>query len=198
MLDDQDGAPPDASANSQNEQLSNNNSTNNFTNPSSQQGSQNGSLQGSQQGSQPTSQLDDMLANDDDDDDLFTSNNNINNSTNSFNANQPTEPEQPSALIEWKAKKNEELAKLDAEEQQKNEEIRTQAKTTLDNYYVKLHDSQEKREKHNKEVDEQTVADQQNNDNKWEKTVSYIDFNRSDLHERDVSRMKSLLLQLKH
>lgn len=141
--------------------------------------------------------IDDMLANDDDDDDLF-SNNNTNN--NASNPNQPpAEPETPSALIEWEAKKKEELAVLDKEESEKNEELRKEGKAASDKFYDGLRDAQAKRAKHNLEVDEQTKADlESTNENVWEKTVSYIDFNRTDLHERDVSRMKTLLLQMKN
>jgi hypothetical protein len=39
---------------------------------------------------------------------------------------------------------------------------------------------------------------QANVGNQWEKVVGFIDFNRSDLHERDVAKFKTLLLQLKH
>ena len=49
---------------------------------------------------------------------------------------------------------------------------------------------------YNKEIDDETLQ-KHGSDNKWEGVAGYIDFNRSDLHEKDVSRMKSLLLQLK-
>ncbi|OHS97404.1 hypothetical protein TRFO_36354 [Tritrichomonas foetus] len=138
---------------------------------------------------QQQSNLDDMLANDDDDD-LFANNN---------STNAPAEPEQPSALTAWEAKKREELAQLDAGEAKQNDTLRDEAKVALDKHFATLRNAQELRAKHNLEVDQQTIADLESTiNNKWEKTVSYIDFNRSDLHERDVSRMKSLLLQLKH
>lgn len=107
--------------------------------------------------------------------------------------------EEPSALAKWEQEKKEEIAVKDAEEQKLDEEIKIKAKAAADAFYKNLEEAQEKRHLHNKEVDEQTIAAQESTlENQWERVVSYIDFNRTDLHEKDVSRMKSLLLQLKH
>ena len=84
-------------------------------------------------------------------------------------------------------------------ESQNNSEMSKKARETLDNFNKTLKESQESRAKHNLEIDEQFIQDRDSTSTKpWERVVSFIDFNRSDLHERDVQRMKSLLLQLKH
>ena len=73
------------------------------------------------------------------------------------------------------------------------------SRNSLDSFNKKIAEAQEKRGKDNLAVDEQTFASlKETPQNKWERVVKYIDFNRSDLHEKDVSKMKSLLLQLKH
>lgn len=133
--------------------------------------------------------LDAMLANDDNDD-LF--------------ANEvPPPAQQPeissSALIEWERTKSDEISEMDNASSQADNELRQKASESLNKFHQTLTEAQQNRAKHNKEVDEQTIADiEATGVQKWERVVSFIDFNRSDLHTRDVSKMKSLLLQLKH
>ena len=104
-----------------------------------------------------------------------------------------------SAVQEWERTKQAEIAELDKKNDEADAKLRDQAREKLDQFNKTIREAQEKREQHNKELDQQTVAAQKSgSQNKWETVVGYIDFNRSDLHERDVSRMKTLLLQLKH
>ena len=114
-------------------------------------------------------------------------------------ANQPAEPQRISALVEWQEKKNQEIAVIDQQESEEIAKIRSKAQEELDAFNKKIDEAQANRAKHNKAVDEETKASlEENPTNKWERVVKYIDFNRSELHEKDVSKMKSLLLQLKH
>ncbi|OHT14195.1 clathrin light chain A-like protein [Tritrichomonas foetus] len=137
--------------------------------------------------------IDAMLA-DNDDDDLFSAPQGAPEGQES----QP-EAETSSALIRWQQEKDGQLRELDANESTQNQEMQSKAKESLDRYYKNLAESQENRAKLNRETDEQSIADRDSTTTQsWEKVVKFIDFNRSDLHERDVSRMKSLLLQLKH
>ena len=104
-----------------------------------------------------------------------------------------------SAVQDWERAKQAELAELDKKNAEADDKLREAAREKLDQFNKTIREAQEKREQHNKELDQQTVAAQKSgSQNKWETVVGYIDFNRSDLHERDVSRMKTLLLQLKH
>lgn len=106
---------------------------------------------------------------------------------------------EPSAVAKWEQEKNAEIADRDAAEQEVDNGLKEKANAARDTFYKNLQEAQEKRHAHNKEVDEQTVSGMESTvENQWEKVVSYIDFNRTDLHEKDVSRMKSLLLQMKH
>jgi hypothetical protein len=132
--------------------------------------------------------LDGMLAGSDDD--LFT-------------AQAPSStpgPSQPaSALVHWQHEKDAALRDLDARDAQAADELKAKARASLDAFNTTVADSQGKRRVSNAELDTQKIADLQANfGNQWEKVVRFVDFNRSDLHERDVSKFKTLLLQLKH
>jgi hypothetical protein len=149
-----------------------------------------GSLSGSNPPSQPGSALDSMLA-DQDDDDLF--------SAPAAPPEQPSSSQPPSALIAWQREKDAELQGKDAEEAAKADGLKAEARSAADNFVKTIADAQHKRAVHNKELDDQKKADLESQaGTQWEKVVKFIDFNRSDLHERDVAKFKSLLLQLKH
>jgi hypothetical protein len=75
---------------------------------------------------------------------------------------------------------------------------RTEASEKLAKFSATLRESQAKRAALNQEADQQKLAELEGDyDNPWEKVVKLIDFGRADLHQRDVGRMKLLLLQLK-
>jgi hypothetical protein len=140
--------------------------------------------------SQPSSGLDMMLA-DQDDDDIF--------SPPAPAADQPPPGQPESALIAWKRQKDSELRDKDAVESQSADDIKAQARALAEYFFKTIAEAQEKRRVHNHELDEQKKADLESQaGTQWEKVVKFIDFNRSDLHERDVAKFKSLLLQLKH
>ncbi|KAH0794734.1 clathrin light chain A-like isoform X3 [Histomonas meleagridis] len=132
--------------------------------------------------------VDDMLAGSDDDD-LFAQ---------APEPQQPQEEAKPTALVEWEKEKQAEIQQLDAKNEAADEEMKNKAKEMLNSYHSKLSEAQAKRAKNNLEVDQQFISGLENSpNNKWEKVVSYIDFNRSDLHQKDIAKMKTLLLQLK-
>jgi uncharacterized protein with von Willebrand factor type A (vWA) domain len=103
-----------------------------------------------------------------------------------------------SALIAWEREKQIELREKDAQDEARSADLKAAAGSSLKDYLAKLSEAQEKRAVHNRELDDQKMADLEATGNQWEKVVKFIDFNRSDLHQRDISKMKTLLLQLKH
>lgn len=137
-----------------------------------------------------TSNVDQMLG--DGDDDLFDA------PVTQETPAQTTEVATSSAVTEWERSKKDEIAELDRKNNSADEELRSEARDKLDKFNETVRQAQEKREQHNKELEEQFLAEQKSEGKSWEKVVGYIDFNRTDLHERDVSKMKTLLLQLKH
>lgn len=150
-------------------------------------GDANTALFGAEQPAQQEA-VDMMLAGSDGEDDLFGAPEIV-----------AQEPMQESAIAQWEKQKQAEIAETENVYNENDAKLKQMAAEKLQQFYATLREAQEKREQHNKDVDEQTIATQQSpSENKWENVVAYIDFNRSDLHEKDVSRMKSLLLQLKH
>ena len=117
-----------------------------------------------------------------------------------FLSNTAPQPQvQSTILVDWEKKKIQETNKLDDELLAKDKKMYEKAREELDQYFNKIKEAQEKRLEHNKEVEKAIIEElQKESQNKWETVVNYIDFNRSDLHKKDISRMKSLLLQLKH
>lgn len=115
-------------------------------------------------------------------------------------ANGPTDiPQKESALVAWEAQRNQTIQEIDEKESSQDQELKKAATESLNAYHAKIEEAQQNRAKHNLEVDKETMESlETKTDNMWEGVVNYIDFNRNDLHEKDVSRMKSLLLQLKH
>jgi hypothetical protein len=108
-------------------------------------------------------------------------------------------PDQPSALVAWQRQKDSELSDRDAVDSQNADDLKSQARALADSFFKTIAEAQEKRGVHNKELDDQKKADLESEaGTQWERVVKFIDFNRSDLHERDVAKFKSLLLQLKH
>jgi hypothetical protein len=105
----------------------------------------------------------------------------------------------PSALIAWQRQKDEELREKDNQDAEKSEALKNQARDSLTKFNNTVSEAQGNRATHNRELDEQKRADLEGvAGNQWEKVVKFVDFNRSDLHEKDVSKFKTLLLQLKH
>jgi hypothetical protein len=146
-------------------------------------------LLGSSNPPQADSSLDGMLG-DADDDDLF--------------GGAPPQPapvssQPPSALIAWQRAKDAELQEKDGQEAQVADDLKGTARASLDTFTKTIADAQEKRRVHNAELDVQKKADlESQSGNQWERVVKFVDFNRSDLHERDIAKFKTLLLQLKH
>ena len=130
-----------------------------------------------------------MLGGDNEDEDLFGAPTPVN----------PAPVATSTALDDWKAAKDKEISERDAKEQEQISAMKEIGSKDLSDFNHSVDEAQQKRAVHNKEVDAQMIADIESEAaQKWEKVVSLIDFNRSDLHERDIGRMKSLLLQLKH
>jgi hypothetical protein len=108
-------------------------------------------------------------------------------------------PAPPSALIAWERETAAELAKKDQADDEGAAELRRTAKNALDDWYALLRDQQDKRAKQNQDDQAEKLEElEREAANPWEKVGLLIDANRTDLHVRDVSRMKSLLLKLKH
>jgi hypothetical protein len=103
----------------------------------------------------------------------------------------------PSALIAWKQQKDNEVAAKDGEDAQYADRLRQEAERKLNDYKKTLQTEQEKRAKLNAESDAEKITGLEKEGNRWEKVALMIDFTRNDNHVKDVSRFKTLLIQLK-
>ena len=138
-------------------------------------------------GSAPASGGDQMLAGDDDDEELYQQ------------APAPAAAAEPTPISKWNEEKQAQIAIQDQKEREDMENLKNQSSSDLQAFNNKVDELQKKRAVQNKELDEQFIRSQEDETiQPWERVVNQIDFNRTDLHEKDVSKMKTLLLQLKN
>merc|ERR1712241_1503180 len=102
----------------------------------------------------------------------------------------------------WKLEQEEMLKKKDADEEQKKEELRVKAAQELADWYKQYEEQLAKTRKANKEQEEAATAGTEVNGivpgQEWERVSKHCDFSaKAPGHTKDVSRMRSILLQLK-
>jgi hypothetical protein len=108
-------------------------------------------------------------------------------------------PDAPSsALIAWKRQRDAEIAEKDAQDAEAAQQRRQTARQTLDNHYEVLRNEQEKKAKANALLDEEKLSELEREGGTWQKVLHHVDLQRSDLHVKDVSKFKTLLIQLKN
>merc|ERR1712113_993607 len=93
------------------------------------------------------------------------------------------------------------LKKKDADEEQKKEELRVKAAQELADWYKQYEEQLAKTRKANKEQEEAVTAGTEVNGivpgQEWERVSKHCDFSaKAPGHTKDVSRMRSILLQL--
>jgi hypothetical protein len=103
----------------------------------------------------------------------------------------------------WREEQRERLETKDNEEAVKKNEWKESAKKELEEWYQKRADQQVKTHENNKVTNKAAEAElvaprDSQNGNEWEKLAKNCDFNpKGNKNNRDVSRMRSILLQLK-
>jgi len=109
--------------------------------------------------------------------------------------------EEPECIKKWKLEQEEMLKKKDADEEQKKEELRVKAAQELADWYKQYEEQLAKTRKANKEQEAATVVPEVNGivpGQEWERVSKHCDFSaKAPGHTKDVSRMRSILLQLK-
>merc|ERR1719234_874577 len=100
-----------------------------------------------------------------------------------------------------KVEQEEMLKKKDADEEQKKEELRVKAAQELADWYTQYEEQLAKTRKANKEQEAATAVPELNGiapGQEWERVSTHCDFSaKAPGHTKDVSRMRSILLQLK-
>merc|ERR1712032_707545 len=107
--------------------------------------------------------------------------------------------EEPECIKKWKQEQM--LKKKDADEEQKKEELRVKAAQELADWYTQYEEQLAKTRKANKEQEAATAVPEVNGiapGQEWERVSKHCDFSaKAPGHTKDVSRMRSILLQLK-
>jgi len=110
---------------------------------------------------------------------------------------------EPECLKQWKLEQEERLREKDANEEVKKNELREKAKKELEDWY-KLYEEQLAKSKATNRVQEEEFVAEVGGMNhiepgsEWERVAKHCDFSaKAAGHTKDVSRMRSILLQLK-
>merc|ERR1711910_314708 len=111
--------------------------------------------------------------------------------------------EEPEFLKKWKVDQEERLKLKDEEEEVMKEKLRQQAQQELEDWYKRYESQLEKTKSTNREAESDFVAEIGGMNHiepgsEWERVSKHCDFSaKAPGHTKDVSRMRSILLQLK-
>lgn len=107
---------------------------------------------------------------------------------------------EPEKIRIWREEQTEILKKKDAESECQKAEWREQAKRELEDWYKHRMEQLEKQKKVNRENEDAFVQqrDERKPGGEWERVCRLCDFNpKSSRNSKDITRMRSILLQLK-
>lgn len=109
-------------------------------------------------------------------------------------------PEEPESLTKWRQEKATALQQQEKDEQEASAAWSEKAKKELDDWYNRYNEQLEKVKNENRAAQDQFIEEMTDTKpgNEWEKVARFCDFNpKFSKNTKDVSRMRSLLLQLK-
>jgi len=112
----------------------------------------------------------------------------------------PLIKEEPEKIKKWREEQKARLEEKDAEEEKKREEWREAAKKELEEWYKHHAEAINKTKTTNRNAEKQFVAeaDEVEPGTEWERIAKLCEFNpKSSRTSKDVSRMRSIILQLK-
>lgn len=112
----------------------------------------------------------------------------------------PVTREEPEKIKKWREEQKKRLEEKDANEEKRKEELREGAKKELDEWYRHHEEQIAKTKTANRNAEKQFVAesDEIEPGTEWERIAKLCDFNpKSSKTSKDVSRMRSIILQLK-
>jgi len=108
--------------------------------------------------------------------------------------------EEPESLLKWRTDKAELLQQQEVEEEEAVQAWSEKAKKETEDWYNRYNEQQEKVRNENRAAETQFIEEMTDTKpgNEWEKVARFCDFNpKLSKNSKDVSRMRSLLLQLK-
>ncbi|XP_043584745.1 clathrin light chain isoform X2 [Bombus pyrosoma] len=112
----------------------------------------------------------------------------------------PPVKEEPEKIRKWREEQKTRLEEKDAEEEKKKEEWKEAARKELEEWYKHHAEAISKTKTTNRNAEKQFVAeaDEVEPGTEWERIAKLCDFNpKSSRTSKDVSRMRSIILQLK-
>ncbi|KAK7874448.1 hypothetical protein R5R35_001540 [Gryllus longicercus] len=112
----------------------------------------------------------------------------------------PVIREEPEKIKKWREEQKKRLEEKDANEEKRKEELREGAKRELEEWYKHHEEQIAKTKAANRNAEKQFVAetDEIEPGTEWERIAKLCDFNpKSSKTSKDVSRMRSIILQLK-
>ncbi|XP_055693158.1 clathrin light chain isoform X6 [Lutzomyia longipalpis] len=116
------------------------------------------------------------------------------------NVNAKPPMEEPEKIKKWREDQKKRLEEKDREEEKKKEELKQQAKKELEDWYKQHEESITKTKSSNRNAEKNFVAESTEIEpgTEWERIAKLCDFNpKASKTSRDVSRMRSIILQLK-
>ncbi|RWS28869.1 Clathrin light chain A-like protein, partial [Leptotrombidium deliense] len=108
--------------------------------------------------------------------------------------------EEPETIRKWREEHQRLLEEKDKEEAKRKDELRESAQKELEEWYLRYSEQLEKSKNSNRLAEKEWIAerDAESPGLEWEKIARMCDFNpKSSRNQRDTSRMRSILLQLK-
>jgi len=115
----------------------------------------------------------------------------------------PRPKEEPETIKQWRLDQEKRLQEKDAKEEETMAQLRDEAKKDLEEWYKRYEDNLSKTKQDNRESEKEFVAEV--NDitpgTEWERVTKLCDFSGKNANKnstKDMSRMKSILLQLKN
>ncbi|XP_053690311.1 clathrin light chain [Sabethes cyaneus] len=108
--------------------------------------------------------------------------------------------EEPEKIRKWREEQKARLEEKDREEERKKEELREQARKELEDWYKHHEEAISKTKAANRNAEKQFVAetDEIEPGTEWERIAKLCDFNpKTNKSSKDISRMRSIILQLK-
>ncbi|XP_018497377.1 clathrin light chain B isoform X2 [Galendromus occidentalis] len=118
--------------------------------------------------------------------------------TNGISAHPAVPREEPEKIRKWRGEQKKLIEQKDAQEEVRKKELREEAQKELEEWYVRYREQIEKAKQTNRNAEKEYVAEKSSKGEEWEGIAKMCDFNpKSARHTKDVSRMKSMILQLK-
>jgi len=109
--------------------------------------------------------------------------------------------EEPEFMRKWKEEQKERLEKKDLEETAAMEDLKVKAKQELEDWYKRYETQIEKTKNCNREEETKYEGNEMNGiepGSEWERVAKHCDFSaKAPGHTKDVSRLRSIMLQLK-